>query len=242
MIELIKRYRLALAIGGLCIIGVVVPKFKQDHQIVLVESTAKHIEETVEIAPLEEEVAVVSEMTPISLPPETVEPVVEVVASPIDIPVYICGQVQRPGVYYVAETSIIFDVLTLGGGFTDQANQDVINLADKVAAHQKIYIPQEGEEIDKISNSYDNINIIDVTTTPTENTSALEQEEASGLININTASKETLMNLPGIGDVKASQIITYRTDVHLFQNIEEITAVSGIGDKTFEKIKQLITV
>ena len=66
--------------------------------------------------------------------------------------------------------------------------------------------------------------------------------DANGKININTADKDTLMTLTGIGDVKSQAIIDYRNENGAFKSIEEITNVSGIGEKTLEKIKDKITV
>ena len=66
-------------------------------------------------------------------------------------------------------------------------------------------------------------------------------ERLSGLVNINTATKEQLMTLNGIGAVKAEAIIAYRQEKGRFDSIDEIMQISGIGDKTFEKIKQFIT-
>ena len=80
----------------------------------------------------------------------------------------------------------------------------------------------------------------------TENTTVHKDvnniQSKSALININTADKETLKSLPGIGDTIAQNIIDYRKNVSLFYNISDIKNVNRIGDKTYEKIKNLITI
>ena len=94
-------------------------------------------------------------------------------------------------------------------------------------------VPKKGEEIDKTLNSYENKEdaLIDI-----------ESDSSSQCMNINTASVSELMNLPGIGEVKAKAILAYREEIGGFKSIEELSAVDGIGEKTLEKIKQLITI
>ena len=93
-------------------------------------------------------------------------------------------------------------------------------------AHEQIYIPKVGEEIDKVMDSYDN----------------RLRESESGRTNINTAEIQELEKLPGIGEVKASQIIAYRNEHGLFKNLEELKNVSGIGQKTYEALLEYITI
>lgn len=157
----------------------------------------------------------------------------EVQEVPITVPVYICGEIESPGVYYVSGDTIIHEVIEISGGFTEQADREFLNLASKVQAHEKIVVPKQGEEIDKTINSYEN------------REDALLQEEShtqSHCININTASIDELTDLPGIGEVKAKAILAYREEIGGFKSIEELSEVNGIGDKTLEKIKQLITI
>lgn len=148
------------------------------------------------------------------------------------IPIYICGAVKNPGVYYIAENSIVEDVVKLSGGLTPEADLMVINLAEAVHENCKIIIPKLEEEIDNSSNLYEN------------NKEIVKQEsnQAQKIININTATKEELMSLNGIGSAKADAILNYRTENTTFQSIEDIKNVSGIGDKTFENIRSFITV
>lgn len=160
------------------------------------------------------------------------------------VPIYICGEVLQPGVYEVASTAIINDVVKKAGGLTREADLTAINLASPVQPNEKIIIPKEGQEIDKLEDSYENRERNE--TLPSaqpamESPIDVSNERLSGLVNINTATKEQLMTLNGIGAVKAEAIIAYRQEKGRFDSIDEIMQISGIGDKTFEKIKQFIT-
>lgn len=144
----------------------------------------------------------------------------------LDIPIFICGEVEKPGVYYVNSNSIVQDVLDIAGGFSENANKEYVNLAQLVDTNQKIYIPKMGEEIDKINQAYDNTN----------------QGDIKKLVNINLADQPLLETLPGIGPSKAQQIIDHREKQGAFKNIEDLKNVSGIGTKTYESLKELITI
>lgn len=152
------------------------------------------------------------------------------------VPVYICGAVQNPGVYYVLEDSIVDDVVRQSGGLAEDADLEAINLASSIQGNSKIVIPSQEEKFDKLLDLYENNN------KETNNLDHLETTSPIKQINLNTATKEELMSLNGIGEVKANDIIHYRTEKNKFQSIEEIKQISGIGEKIFEKIKSFITV
>lgn len=160
----------------------------------------------------------------------------------LEVPIYICGEVQNPGVYYVSSAGILNDVVNLAGGFTVQADTLAINLASHLEPNQKIIVPKKGQQIDKMEDSYDNIDngqIIKNNKTNIETYATTK--DSGGKININKATQEELMTLVGIGEVKANAIINYRENTGQFKSSREIKQVSGIGDKTFEKIEQFIT-
>ena len=135
--------------------------------------------------------------------------------------VHICGEVKEPGVYQVPEGSRIFEVVEAAGGMTDEAADFSLNLAEPISDGMQIVILSR-EEAQEMREA--------------------EAALASGIVNINKASKEQLMTLPGIGESRAEEIIRYREKVGGFQTIEEIMKVSGIKDAAFQKIKDSITV
>ena len=148
-------------------------------------------------------------------------PVTESLTEPIKIYVHICGEVNNPGVYELAEGSRIFEAVEAAGGFTEEAAQASLNLAQVISDEEQIVILTQDEAEEK---------------------ARLEREQAAGIVNLNTASKEQLMTLPGIGESRAEDIIRYRKESGGFQNIEEIMSVPGIKESAYLKIKDSITV
>lgn len=156
------------------------------------------------------------------------------------------GYVKKPGVYEVSKTSIVNDCLKLAGGLLKNADTTTINLSKPVSAAMVIYVPKKNEVIKSTTDK--------TTTTTTEipnnaaipdnsNTSSDTSSATTNLkINLNTASKEELTKLSGIGEAKAQDIIDYRNTNGSFKTIEEIKNISGIGDALFAKIKDNITI
>ncbi len=135
------------------------------------------------------------------------------------------GEVVNPNTYEVKEDDRVIDVINKAGGLTDKADVTVINLSEKIYDEMVIVIPSKEENIEK--NYSNNIN---------------NQKSSDSKISINTASKEELMSLNGIGKSKAENIIEYRSKNGKFKSIDEIKNVSGIGDTIFEKIKDNIKI
>lgn len=140
--------------------------------------------------------------------------------------VHIDGEVNKPNLYEMKSTDRLKDLIDKAGGLTKDADSSKINLAIKLKDEMKIHIYKINEE-----NKNDTIKLDD------QNTSNLENK----FININTANEDDLCKLEGIGPSKAKMIIEYRKK-NKFNKIDDITKVSGIGKKTFEKIKDKITV
>lgn len=143
--------------------------------------------------------------------------------------VHICGAVRSPGVYELAVGSRVFEVVELADGFTEDACREYLNQAQEIADGMKIYVPtveqvKEGE----IPSSAEE--------------AATAKEEQSGLVNINTAGKDLLMTLPGIGESRAESIIAYRQEHGEFNSIEDIMLVSGIKEGAYQKLKEHICV
>lgn len=139
--------------------------------------------------------------------------------------VYVCGQVQSPGVYTVPEGSRVYDLFELAGGFTESAAVDYWNQARVLTDGEMIYVPSKEEVKDR-----------------TFEDTQRGKEDKSEKININTASKEELMTLPGIGEAKAMAILTYRQQNGPFSSIEEVKQVEGIKEAVFSKIKVYIEI
>ena len=148
-------------------------------------------------------------------------PVTESSTEPIKIYVHICGEVNNPGVYELAEGSRIFEAVEAAGGFTEEAAQASLNLAQVISDEEQIVILTQDQAAEKARQ---------------------EREQAAGIVNLNTASKEQLMTLTGIGESRAEDIIRYRKESGGFQNIEEIMSVPGIKESAYLKIKDSITV
>lgn len=163
----------------------------------------------------------------------------EVLQEGTAIMIHISGQVYYPGLYELVTGDRVNDAVNLAGGLTSSADFDRINLAKKVVDEEKIYIPEIGEEL---NGEVAGLILDNSSSSLFENPSTSSINSAdNGKININTCSKEQLVSLPGIGDVIADRIIEYRNS-NQFRNIDEIKNVSGIGDKKYEGIKEMIIV
>lgn len=141
------------------------------------------------------------------------------------VAIHVCGAVEQPGVYYLSAGSINQDAVNMAGGFTDGAATDYVNLAEKIEAGGKLYIPYEEDLVNDTIGSQE-----------TDMTAG----DSSVKVNINTASKEELMTLTGIGEGKACAIITYRDEHGDFKCIEDIMQVPGIKEATYESIRDSI--
>lgn len=149
--------------------------------------------------------------------------------------VHVCGQVVSPGVYQLLKGSRVYEAIALAGGCTEQGALDCLNMAQEVADGMKIQVPDQ-ETARRILEEQP-------AGTGQNQLSGLGQgQSAQTLVNINTASKEQLMTLSGIGESRAEDIIQYREEYGGFQKIEDIMKVSGIKEAAFQKIKDSITV
>ncbi|WP_242694701.1 helix-hairpin-helix domain-containing protein [Pseudogracilibacillus auburnensis] len=136
------------------------------------------------------------------------------------------GEVQKPGVYEVDQYVRVSDAISIAGGFTEDADQTNMNLAQRVHDEMVIIVPKEGEEIISVS-------------TPGETTTT---DEDRNKIRINQATLEEIQTLNGIGPKKAQAIIDYREEHGSFQSVEDLIEVNGIGEKTVENMKESIIV
>lgn len=140
--------------------------------------------------------------------------------------IYVCGAVHHPGVYELLEGSRVCDAFLAAGGLTDEAAEDYWNQARILSDGEMIYVPTKEEAKERVPETAVNP----------------KNDETSDKININTATKESLMTLPGIGEAKAERIIAYRNEHGAFSSIEEIMEVEGIKEGMYEKIKDYIVI
>ncbi|AJO58965.1 MULTISPECIES: competence protein ComEA [Bacillus] len=137
------------------------------------------------------------------------------------------GAVQHPGVYEMRTGDRVSQAIEKAGGTSEQADEVQVNLAEILQDGIVVYIPKKGEE----------------TAVQQGGGVSVQSDGGKGaLVNINTATLEELQGISGVGPSKAEAIIAYREENGRFQTIEDITKVSGIGEKSFEKIKSSITV
>lgn len=136
--------------------------------------------------------------------------------------VHITGEVLRSGVYEMDPGSRVIDLVEEAGGFTVDANQEAVNLAEKLRDGSKIYIPNKDDKV--------NINNF---------SSASSDNEI--IMDLNTATKEELMKLPSVGDKTADSIIKYRED-NEFNDFNDLLKVPGIGKKKLESFKGMISI
>ena len=138
----------------------------------------------------------------------------------VEVGVFVCGQVQEEGVYFLRDGARIKEAIQAAGGFTSEADKDYWNLAAYVYDGQRIYVPLVGENI---PNSF-------------------EDDSNDKKVNLNTATSEQLISLPGIGSKKAEDILKYRKQIGRFTSTEQLMEISGIKESLFNEIKDLVTV
>lgn len=139
--------------------------------------------------------------------------------------VYICGAVKNPDVYEVKSDARIYEVIKKAGGFSKNADETAVNLAEKIYDGQQVYIPTKKEKVQKELGVQGKDNIGN-----------------SDKLDLNSATKEQLMTLSGVGEAKAEAILEYRLEHGRFQSIEELKNIRGIKDRVFQKMKDKIIV
>lgn len=141
------------------------------------------------------------------------------------------GAVVSPGVYRLKDGARVAQAIDAAGGLTPDADVTGLNRASKVADGQKIYVPKVGEQTVAAGSGVDG----GAAASP-------GVSDATGLVNINTASASELQALSGIGPSMAQSIIDERTQNGAFTSVDDLMRVSGIGEKKFAKIKDCICV
>ncbi|WP_295746103.1 helix-hairpin-helix domain-containing protein [uncultured Limosilactobacillus sp.] len=137
------------------------------------------------------------------------------------------GAVNKPGVYELRRGSRIAEAVNQAGGFRPDADNNQVNLAKQVNDQQMIYIPMKGEQVAPNDGSL---------------ASGQQADSNSQVVNLNTATKEQLTTITGIGDKKADLILAYRQQHGQFSRVEDLKNITGFGDKTIAKIKDQLSV
>lgn len=132
--------------------------------------------------------------------------------------VHILGQVVRPGLYGLSEGDRAVDAVAAAGGFTAEADPAGLNLARFLSDGEQIIVPAVGETV------------------------AYAPGMSQGKVNINTADAATLDTLPGIGPATAAKIVAWREQNGRFASVEDLLAVSGIGDAKLDGFRDLVTI
>lgn len=153
---------------------------------------------------------------------------------PGDLIVDVEGAVHAPGLHRLPAGALVEDAIVAAGNLAPQADLVQIarqlNRAEKLKPNQKLYLPFLGEVTAKAGG-----------TSAQSGESATTSDVAGGPVNLNSATQEELETLPGVGPATAEKIVQYREEHGGFQNSSELMDISGIGEKTFEKLKDLVS-
>lgn len=159
----------------------------------------------------------------VARPPRGVPVTLLPAPSPAPISVYVSGQVNLAGLYDLPIGSRVNDAIQAAGGFSDLADREAINLAQILVDGQQVKVPE-------------------IITATISGGSTRSNNPSTILVDINTATLEQLDTLPQIGPITAQAIIDYRNTNGPFARIDDIVDVTGIGQATFDRIKDLIMV
>lgn len=146
--------------------------------------------------------------------------------SETSIYVQVSGAVASPGVYELPEGSRVFEAIELAGGMTAEADARQMNQAQTISDGEMIYVKSQGEQVEGTS----------------EIPFSEQTQQEDGKVNLNTATEEQLMTLPGIGQAKAKSIIAWREENGNFSKIEDLMEIEGIKEGVFSKVKDSIKV
>jgi competence protein ComEA len=167
-------------------------------------------------------------LSPPPTPTNTALPKPTATTAPIHV--LIRGQIVNPGVYLLDQGARLVDLIGVAGGLTKQADTDRVNDVFLLRDGDYFYIPMTGENLPETARNAPGNN-------PLDNLAYFEYP-----LNINTASQDAFESLPGVGPTKASDIIAYRDQFGVFQTIDDLLNVPGIGPTTLESIREYLIV
>lgn len=218
MIEKIKEYKLFLAIAA---IGLLLGGYFLFHRPNSSASTVPDLYPTSSSTASPEKASASRSKEEKPAPSMNEEPEI--------ITVDVKGAVKQPGVYELRVGSRVHDAIYKAGGMTADANSQSVNLAQKLSDETVIYVAKEGEEAPGLGSS--------------ENAAkSSASAEKTGKVHLNRATEAELQTVSGIGQKRAQDIIAYREANGPFRSVEDLKNVSGIGEKTLEKLKDAFTV
>lgn len=218
MIEKIKEYKLFLALTA---IGLLLGGYFLFHRPQSSTSTIPDLYQTSRSTSSKEKTSASSSREE--------KPAASVSDTPEIITVDVKGAVKQPGVYELRSNSRVHDAIYKAGGMTPEANSQSVNLAQKLTDEAVIYVAKEGEDVPAAGGSM----------SPTTSSASSEKP---GKVHLNRATEAELQTVSGIGQKRASDIIAYREANGPFRSVEDLKNVSGIGEKTLEKLKDAFTV
>ena len=132
------------------------------------------------------------------------------------------GEVQEPGIYEMNGENRIYNAIEEAGGFTSEADDTQVNLAQRLQDEMIVLVPKQGEDPSEVAN--------------------VDSVSNEGMVKINYATQEEIETLNGIGPSKAEAIIQYREENGMFKQPEDLLEISGIGDKTLENLREQIVI
>jgi competence protein ComEA len=149
-------------------------------------------------------------------------------ATPSAVYVHVLGAVAAPGLYPLSAGARVVDAIAAAGGFTDEANPAGVNLARPVADGEQLRVPTQGEEVSDAA-------------APGVGPGADGAPAAGAKVNLNSATSEQLQTLPRVGPALAGRILAWRAANGRFASVDDLLNVSGIGEKTIEALRDLVT-
>jgi len=143
--------------------------------------------------------------------------------------VHVLGAVVHPGLYTLADGARVVDAIGAAGGMTDDAEQSGVNLARPLSDGEQLVVPHVGDPVPAPA-------------TGGTQGGGTPDGAMGGKVNLNTGTEEQLDTLPRVGPAMAAKIIAWRTENGRFTSIDDLMNVSGIGQKTFDGLKDQVTV
>lgn len=173
---------------------------------------------------------------PIIISPPKPTPTAVPTETPGPMQVFVNGAVVQEAVYTLPAGSLAQDAIEAAGGFADDANVTVVNLAQPMFNGAQVYVPFN------VENNATPTAVILTESEAVNSTGKQTSLSAEGMVNINSADATQLETLPGIGASTAEKIIAFRDENGRFATIEDIMNVPGIGEGKFDQLQELITV